>query len=199
MSRLNTVTEKDLDPQQRELFDAIMGGKRAARSPQLGSLFLPDGGLVGPFNPWLHHPALGHPAQRLGEVLRFEGVLEPTLRELVILTVGAHWRSQFEWWAHRRIALKEGLSEPVIDGVKNGQLPAEATDAQRCVHNFARELMETRRVSDATYADAAAELGDKGVVELVTLMGFYVTVSMTLNAFEVGLPAGEELPFPDRP
>ena len=199
MSRLNTLTEAHLDDQQRGLFDAIMGGKRAARSPKLGSLLLPDGGLIGPFNPWLHHPALGHPAQDLGEVLRFDGVLEPPLRELAILTVGAEWRSQFEWWAHRRIALDAGLSESIIDGIKQGNLPEEATPAQQCVHRFARELLDSRRVSDSTYDEALALLGEKGVIELVTLMGYYVIVSMTLNAFEVGLPEGAELPFADRP
>lgn len=179
---------------QRSLLSAITGGKRSLdRAPE--SFFLEDGGLRGPFNAWLHAPAVGQPAQQLGEAIRFETELEPALRELAILTVAAKWRADYEWWAHRTIALKTGLTEAAVDGIKNGALPVSAGPAARAVYDFADELLTRHRVSDDTYRRAAETLGDQGVIELVAVLGYYSLVSMTLNAFEVAMPQGETRPF----
>ena len=197
MSRLQPLDPAALEPEQRALFEAITGGRRA-KDREAGSLFYEDGSLIGPFNPWLHHPPIGQRAQRLGEVLRYQGTLAPRLREVAILTVAAEWRSQFEWWAHRRIALEVGLSEETIAAIKAGRSPEDGTEDEQLVYHFAAALLENRRVSTATYRATAQRLGDHTIVELVSLLGYYVLVSMTLNAFEVPMPAGEPPPFADQ-
>ena len=194
MGRLRALASPELNAEQRELFDAITLGKRAG-GRKLEEFLLEDGGLRGPFNAWLHAPVLGQPAQRLGEAIRYESSLPPNLRELAILTVAASWRAEYEWWAHSRIAHEAGVSEETIAALKDGAPPDSVSAAERTVHRFAVELMTTRRVSDETYRSTVALLGDPGTVELVTLLGYYVLVSMLLNAFEVALPRGEDPPF----
>ena len=154
--------------------------------------------MSGPFNAWLRSPVLGEAAQRVGEAVRFESALPPQLRELAILVVAAKWKAQYEWWAHERIARREGLDEGVIESVKAETLPDFSNSTESVVYNFARELLDEHHVSDHLYNDAVELLGEAGVVELVILLGYYTLVSMTLNVFEVPVPTGEDAPFVDR-
>lgn len=194
MGRLKALSLSRLDADQRALFDAITTGKRSKGRP-LGDFLLEDGGLRGPFNAWLHAPRLGQPAQRLGEAIRYESRLPPTLRELAILTVAARWRSEYEWWAHSRIARSEGLGEETIRALKDGVLPNTANPDELAVHRLTVQLMDTHRVDDRVYREAVAQLGEPGVVELVTLLGYYTLVSMVLNTFQVAIPEGERPSF----
>lgn len=194
MSRLPYLSPDQLDEAQRAIYDAIAGGKRMQGRPA-GELTTPKGGLRGPFNPWLYAAQVGDPAQALGNAVRFGTRLPGTLRELAILVVAEDWKARYEWFAHARIARKEGLDEAVIEAIRQGRRPEEGTEVEGVVHDFARELLESRSVSDALYARAVEHLGEAGVVELTTTLGYYVLVSMTLNVFEIALPEGEADPF----
>ena len=194
MPRLKSLPQSNLDAEQRALFEAITQGERSRGRP-LGDFLLEDGSLRGPFNAWLHAPRIGQPAQLLGESIRYRSQLPPRLRELAILTVAARWQADYEWWAHSRSALAEGLSAECIAAIKAGRPPSGSDTEARMVHRFATELMETRRVSEQCYREVVNALGDAGAVELVTLLGYYTLVSMILNAFEVPLPAGQRPPF----
>lgn len=198
MPRLKPLAPEALDAEQRALFDAITTGKRS-RGRMPDEFFLADGGLRGPFNAWLRAPNVGQAAQRLGEALHFESALPAKLRELAILLVAQCWRADYEWWAHSRIAAKAGLEERTIAALERGGLPDTAEADERTVYRFARELIDDGRVTETTYREAGALLGDRGVVELVTVLGYYTLVSMTLNAFEVALPEGEKPPSFGRP
>jgi len=63
------------------------------------------------------------------------------------------------------------------------------------VYNFTTELQQTTRVGDPTYQAALALLGERGVVDLVGLLGHYTLIAMTLNTFEVPIPDGKPSPF----
>lgn len=194
MHRIPRVPVSDLSPAQDALVQSITSGKRGTGRP-MSEFTYADGSLRGPFNPWLQSPGIGERAQRLGESLRFDNAMPPTLRELAIICVAKHWRAQYEWFAHAKIALREGLATEVVDAVMAGTEPPETEDGVRAVVAFVRETLETGRVSDATYAAAHARLGDQGTVDLVTLIGYYCMVSATLNVFQVPLPEGEAPPF----
>ena len=197
MSRISYITPKNFTEAQQRLFKSITGGKRGeGRAPE--DLLNSEGGMSGPFNAWLRSPMLGEAAQRVGETVRFESVLPPQLRELAILVVAAKWKAQYEWWAHERIARREGLDEGVIESVKAETPPDFSNSTESVVYNFARELLDEHRVSDHLYDEAVELLGETGVVELVILLGYYTLVSMTLNVFEVLVPVGEDAPFIDR-
>ena len=196
MSRISYITPENFTEAQQLLFKSITGGKRGeGRSPE--DLLNSERGLSGPFNAWLRTPVLGEAAQRVGETVRFESAIPPQLRELAILIVAAKWKAQYEWWAHERIARREGLDEQIIESVKAETPPNFSNPTETVVYNFARQLLDEHRVSTHLYNEAVELLGEAMVVELVILLGYYTLVSMTLNVFEVPVPVGEDAPFVD--
>ena len=111
------------------------------------------------------------------------------------LAVGAKWMAEYEWWAHARIGRREGVSDETIDAIRHGRRPPLSDPLEIAVYEFTAALLESGRVEPAAYDVARAQIGDAGLVELVTLAGYYTLVSFTLNAFEVPLPAGERYTF----
>jgi 4-carboxymuconolactone decarboxylase len=184
MSRLPLVGQEDLDAEQNALWDYILKGPRGA------SLSGPIKYLPGPFNPWMQIPSFGKLAAEMGERLRFRSVLPGKLRELAILTTAVHWKAEFEFWAHARVARTEGLPDSIIDALQAGAAVPYEDDLQRLVHTIAHDLVETGRPRTNLAEELADALGWPAVVELVALVGFYCMVSFTLNAFDVSLPDG---------
>jgi 4-carboxymuconolactone decarboxylase len=204
MSRIAGLAPERQSPEQRELYDAILRGPRAqaaaARGQASGTgapsgLLDDSGALVGPFNAWLLSPAIGDRIQRLGEAIRFSSSLPQNVLEVAILTEAREWRAEFEWWAHVRLARRAGVSADVIAAIHEEREPVFTDAGEEVAWRFSRELLSTRRVSAATYRAARERFGENGVMELVTLLGYYTLVSMTLNTFEVPLPEGQEPAF----
>ena len=131
---------------------------------------------------------LARRAQKLGEFIRFEMSLPSRLRELAILVVARYWSAHHEWRVHKTIALEAGLGADIVADIAARRRPSFRDDAGRLVYAIATSLLETRIVPDALYQEAIHELGEKQVVELVGVLGYYSLVSMTLVAFEIGLP-----------
>jgi 4-carboxymuconolactone decarboxylase len=150
---------------------------------------------VGPFAVFLHAPIYGMSAQQLGGHLRFNTSVPPRLSEFAILCTGRHWKAQFEWHAHAKIALKQGVKEATIRALHAGRAPKSAPRDEMAIYAFVKELYATRRVSNATYARVHKLLGDAGMVELVGILGYYALISMTLDVFRMPLPEGTPLPF----
>jgi 4-carboxymuconolactone decarboxylase len=190
MSRLPYVRRDALDEKGQALWDGITSTRR-------DSVINDEGGLVGPFNAWLIAPEVGTHLSALGAVLRFGTTIERRLLELAIITVGARWRAEFEWWAHSRMAREHGVAPDVIDAIQRGDPPTLSRDDERSVHAVASQLATTGRIDGATYDAAHGLLGDKAMVELVLLCGYYTLVSFSLNAFDVPLPAGESRAWND--
>ena len=118
-------------------------------------------------------------------------------RPLDSLTVGAKWMAEYEWWAHCKVGRREGVSDETIDAIHRGERPVLSDPVDQAAYDFTAALLETGRVDSQLYNAARAQLGDGGLVELVTLAGYYTLVSFTLNAFDVPLPAGESYAFED--
>jgi 4-carboxymuconolactone decarboxylase len=177
MPRLAPLDLEALTPAQKEVADAIRGG--------------PRGGLRGPFEAWLRSPGLADTAQKLGAYCRFGSSLPGDINELAILLTGKHWKSQFEFWAHARLALQAGLDPAIIEAVRTGAEPPFTREIERVVYVAVTEYFETHRLSDATYKRAIDIFGEAGLVDLIGVVGYYGLVSMTLNVFEVALPEGE--------
>ena len=191
MARLTPVRPEAMTDDQRTLYDAILGGKRGP------GMRREDGALIGPFNAMLLNPHVGDRVQRLGEALRFDISLPRNVIEVATLVVGSHWRAQFEWWAHERLAKQAGVSEAVIAAIKHGERPDFSNDDEAGAYDVASELYRTQRLTDASYAKAVQRFGESGVFELIALVGYYSLVSLLLNGFDVPLPAGETPPFND--
>ena len=153
------------------------------------------GSVRGPFGVWLHAPGLADPAQQVGAFLRYRSKMPGNLRELAIITVGRHWGAQYEWYAHAALAVEEGVSADAVEKLRNRQVPEPLTDDERVVYELAKEIVETGRLSQASYNRGFAKLGAELMVELVGLCGYYSLISFTLNVFEVPVPEGVEPPL----
>jgi len=182
-SRLPALALDDLTSEQQALVDAIKSGPRGAFNNE------------GPFAVFLHAPAYGALAQKLGGHVRLGTSIPPRLSEFAILCTGQFWKAQYEWYAHATIAAKQGVKEATIRDLKAGRVPKSAPRDEMAIYAFVKELYATRRVSNATYARVHKILGDAGMVELTGILGYYVLISMTLNIFRMPLPEGETLPF----
>jgi 4-carboxymuconolactone decarboxylase len=187
MVRLRSLTRSELSDEQAELWDGIV----ASRGEGAIDLLNDEGGFVGPFNAFVHVPAIGQRMTSLGGLLRFRTTIERRLTEVAICTVGAHWRSEFEFWAHAPMALDHGVPANVVDALREGRPPEFDVDDERIVHAITSQLLNDRRVAAATFGEGEALLGETGMVELATLVGYYCLISMVLNLFEVRLPPGE--------
>ena len=181
MTRLPYANFDDLGPQGQQVWRSIVGTRG-------GWAVDADGHLTGPFNAFVQAPAVGQHLTDLGKTLRSGTSIERRLTEVAILTVGARWKAEFEWWAHAQMARRHGVADPVIDAIARGDDPPFSHDDERTVHEAARQLASSGRVSPNTYQAARQLLGDAGLVELVSLCGFYTLISFLLNTFEVPLP-----------
>jgi len=191
--RFKLIPLENLTPAQRVLSDAIKSGPRAKLASSGASK---PGPLGGPFNVWLRSPGIGNLVQQLGEEIRFRSSLAGKLNELAILVTARHWTSQYEWFAHHKLALEGGLNPAIAEDIAQGWRPAQMDADETIVYNFSRELQEAQGASDATYQAALARFGERGVVDLISVNGFYVLVSMCLNVDKTPLPEGTPLPLP---
>ena len=183
-TRMPEMAPAQMSPEQKAMYDAIMAGPRHS--------------MEGPFNMWLRSPDLGNRLQRVGEYLRFNTTIPHNLNEFAILITAVEWKSGFEWYAHYPLAIKAGLEPAVAKDLQEGRRPANMTADETLVYDFATQLQRQKQVSDAVYAGAVKRFGEQGVTDLVSLIGYYNLVSMTLNVAQVQPPAsaGATLPAP---
>ncbi|HEX2176615.1 MAG TPA: carboxymuconolactone decarboxylase family protein [Nocardioidaceae bacterium] len=186
--RLPLLAPETLDPDQRALYDAILGGPRGT-----GPFSVADdrGRLQGPFNALLHTPGIGAAVERLGAVLRFDGTLDDRTRELVICAVAAHWGSDYEWYAHSRMARASGVSAAELESLRGRTIPDGLTRAEDAAMRLATALLRDRTVDAGVYHDAAEHQGPGRIVELCALVGYYQLLAGVLAAADVPAPADE--------
>jgi 4-carboxymuconolactone decarboxylase len=183
MSRYRDLSIEDMTPAQKEVHDEIVAGKR--------------GRFGGPFQLLVRAPEVCRHLSRLGEYLRWGSSLEPALSELAICLTARHLRANFEWHAHAPLAVAAGVPAAVIEALRTGATPSFAAPDQALVYRLVTELIETKRLADATFAEAIAAFGERGVVELGTIIGYYTAIGNALNVFRVALPAGTAPYFPE--
>jgi 4-carboxymuconolactone decarboxylase len=176
--RFKPLTWDALTPQQKGMVENLLSGERGA--------------LNGPFNVTLRSPEMGDAAQKLGAHLRFHSTLPKRLNELAILMTARFWNAQYEWTAHKTQALAAGLSPAIIDAIAAGKKPSAMQQDEEIVYNFANELFQTRQVSDPVFKAARDKFGERGVVDLTGVMGYYCFVSMMLNIDRYPLPDGQQ-------
>jgi nitroreductase/alkylhydroperoxidase family enzyme len=188
--RLAPLRPDQLDPAQRRLYDAVLASPRG----QGGARRLiqrDDGTLTGPFDAWLRSPELGLHLERIGMALRTDTVLPAAARETAVLVVARAWSADFEWWVHGLVARREGVPETAIDAIGRGRRPAFEDPACQAAHDVAHALVERRRLDPPTLERARELLGERALVELVTLVGFYQLVSGILESFQPPGPSAE--------
>jgi 4-carboxymuconolactone decarboxylase len=133
---------------------------------------------------------MGDIAQQFGASMRFNPTMPPRLNEFAIIITARYWTSQYEWYAHRRAAQTAGLNQSIIDAIAAGKRPASMAPEEEAVYDFVNELLTTKQVSDATFKAAKDKFGERGVVDLIGVSGYYQLVSMLLNVDRYPLPEG---------
>ncbi len=181
MSRIPLPSAAEMTEDQRSVHDEVVSG--------------PRGRLVGPLRAVIHSPDLARRWSRLGEFLRYQICLPPALKELAILVTARRWNSQVEFHIHREAALAAGVEPETIEALRLGGAPAFRDAEQAEIYEFSRQLQQTGTVAEGDYAAIRRRWGDRGVVELTALVGYYTMVSMTLNVHEIPLPDAGEPPL----
>jgi 4-carboxymuconolactone decarboxylase len=181
MTRIAYARREELGPEGQQLWDNLVNN--------LGDLIVTaDGALAGPFNAFVTAPEAGRRLSSLGATLRFGTSIERRLSEIAIITVAARWQAEFEWWAHAPMACEHGVAGAVVDAIGCGDDPPFEADDERAVYLAARQLALSGRLDQQTFGAAHRFLGDAGMVELVSLCGYYTLISFLLNALAVPLP-----------
>jgi 4-carboxymuconolactone decarboxylase len=176
MKRIADLDPASMSAEQKRIYDDIAGG--------------PRGGVRGPLAVWLHRPELANTAQALGRYCRYETTLPARLSELAILILGRTWSAEYEWYAHKPIALKAGLPQAVVDAIRDRAAPPFEREDEALVYEFMTTLHAERAIPDALYQRAQEVLGSEGLIDLVGIAGYYTLISMTIKVFNLMPPPG---------
>jgi len=177
MGRLPEIDEATLSSDQRKIYDEI---KRVR------------GQVRGPFAVWLRNPELGECALKLQDMFASRVKLERRLVQLMILVSARLATAQFAWFVHEPHALKLGISTDIVEAIRERRTPNFTYEDERLVYDITLELNTTHSLSETNYRKGLAMFGEQAMVELVSAVGFYVMVAMTLNAFDVPVPGGKK-------
>ena len=155
--------------------------------------------VAGPWAVLTRSPELMSRTRMLSDYLRFKSTLPPRLSEFVILMTARLWGQNYEWNAHHPLAIKGGLNPEVAKAVAEGRRPTQMAEDETSLYDLIQELLRNRTVSDATYARAVLKFGEQGVVDAVSISGYYTMIGMLLNTARTPLPGGVAAPLPAFP
>jgi 4-carboxymuconolactone decarboxylase len=175
--RLKLLSPGEMNEDQKQTYDESIAGKRGAPPP--------------PMMAWLNSPEMARHATRLGAVLRFDTQFPAELSEIAILVTARHWTSHYEWYAHKRLALKAGMDPQIIEAIRDRRTPRFDDPTGQMIYDVSKSLHEGHGVARPLYDAAVKVLTERGLVEVIGLCGYYTMVSMTLNTFDFDLPEGE--------
>lgn len=161
------IAEKDMTAEQRKAAEEFKAGRGYA--------------VLGPFAAMLRSPEVMLRAKAMGDYLRFRNVLPKHVSEMVILLTARAWTQQFEWSHHHRYAIEAGLDLRIIEAIADGRRPDRMAEDEAAAYDFSIELHQRKSVSDTTYARALALFGERGIIDLVGLNGYYSFLAMMMN------------------
>jgi 4-carboxymuconolactone decarboxylase len=162
----------------------------AEQTQALAELAAERGPPAGPWISLLRSPQLMTRTRQLGDYLDFESVLPGYLRELVILLTAREWAQNYEWNVHYPLAIEQGFSPEMARAVAEGRRPEGMVAEEEILYDFCTELQRNHTVSDVTYDRALSRFGEQGIVEAVSVMGYYTMLAMISNTARTPLPAG---------
>ena len=171
MTRVPDIESNKLTPEQKRVSEEIASVRR--------------GHVRGPFTIWIRTPEIADTANRFGNALRLHGKLDRRLFELMIAIVARHWSAQYEWFAHMNRGLDAGLSPEVYEAIRTRRMPKFAKEDENLVYDLVNEIIQTKTLSKESYGLGVEFLGLENLIELVTGVGFYTTIAMVLNVFDV--------------
>ncbi|MCC7486364.1 MAG: carboxymuconolactone decarboxylase family protein [Burkholderiales bacterium] len=179
--RMPAIPREKMTDEQRKAADELAAG--------------PRGEVKGPFIAFLRSPELMRRVQKVGEYIRFVCPIDKRLGEFAAIIGARAWSQQFEWWAHYRQALEAGLKKEIADAVAEGRRPDGMADDETLVYDTLTELIDTKGLSDTTYARAVAKFGEQGLIDLIAVVGYYTMLAMVMNVARTAPGGGTPLPL----
>jgi 4-carboxymuconolactone decarboxylase len=175
-NRFKPLAYTELTPEQRAFADKEIAG---GRKPE-----------TGPFNIYLRSPEMAELSRPLGDYLRFKAPMPRKFKEIAIMLTSRYWGGQYVWYSHREQALDAGLSPAFITAMAAGERPANMSSDEATMYDFCTQLLSTRQVSDTNVKGAKALIGERGIVEIVGLIGQYTGLTMLFVVDRYPVPAG---------
>jgi 4-carboxymuconolactone decarboxylase len=180
-----------MSDEQRQVYDRINGSQVPWAANAGFRAKADNGGLIGPYNSQLLSPGTDAGYLDMLDAEKKHTSLSRRVREVIILAVGAVWKSDYEIYAHSAVGRTVGLSEPAIQTLAAGGLPDDLDDQEKIAQRYARRLSLERRVDAGLYAEAEQSFGPQGLADMIYLIGIYHIVCGFLNSFEVPVPTSE--------
>ncbi|MDB5516197.1 MAG: hypothetical protein JWQ17_2955 [Tardiphaga sp.] len=149
-----------------------------------------------PYRAYIRNPELATRLSALSDYLRWNSSLPPRLSEFAILITARQWTAQYEWYAHYPLAIKGGLDPKIAADLAAGRRPEGMKDDEASVYDLAAELYRDKKVSDPVYKAAVTQFGEKGIMDVIGIIGYYDLVSMTLITMQAAAPNGDVTPLP---
>ncbi|HEU4817218.1 carboxymuconolactone decarboxylase family protein [Janthinobacterium sp.] len=184
--RLPLIAPQDLTPEQQPLYDDMRKGITSNFNDFIA--VREDGALMGPWNPWLHEPAIGKAIWDLTLATTANATLPDNVRQIAILVVGARYNAAYEIYAHIAVAEREGMSAERLATLVADVKPVDLDKHESIAYDLAYALSGGGTLPEPLYRLALATFGQHGTNELIYLVGLYALVSTTLNGFNVPVP-----------
>lgn len=179
--RLPPIPLDKMSAEQKPVAEKIMGSRNR---------------ISGPFNVLLRSPELADRLQNVGAYVRYNSVIPKNLSEFAIMVTARQWNSQLEWHLHYPEATGAGVKPQVLADLAAQKRPAGMSADEDLVYDFATALHRDKgHMNDALFEKARTRFGEKGVVDLIGINGYYAAVAMTINAGNVPLPEGAKAPW----
>ena len=151
--------------------------------------------LRGPWVPLLRSPDMLLAAKGMSDYLRFKSKIDERIKEMMILIAAREWTQQYVWNSHYPAALKAGLKREIADAIADTRRPAGMAEDEEIAYELATEILRFKRVSDPAYQRAVAKFGEQGVIDLVSLVGYYNLLAIVMNTTRTPLRAGTPEPL----
>ncbi|MBI1989703.1 MAG: hypothetical protein HYS65_08195 [Betaproteobacteria bacterium] len=166
-TRFKPIPLDQMSPDQRRIADRRMNG--------------PLGRLGAPLNVFIRSPGAAERIEQLSDYFRVQQLAIPAhLRQMVILVVARHWTAQYPWSAHYPLAIDAGVSAAVLNQIAAGQRPTALPPDDAIVYDFCKGLLDDKYVTDAVFDAVVTRYGERGVADLIGLIGCYCTICLAL-------------------
>ncbi len=184
MPKIKPVSRAQASEEQRRVGDPIF----AIRGGEYG----------GPYGILLHNPQLAERADHYGAYLRAGASLPKRLSVLVIAMTARHWTAQFEWAAHHHQGLEHGLAAQTLEAIRTRRRPDFKNEDEAIVYDYVTQLYANKGMADEVHGRAVAAFGEVGVIAIVAIAGYYSSVALLCNAFDLEVRRKDPpLPLPD--
>ena len=150
---------------------------------------------TGPFNAYARSPGLGLLLLQVSDYVRFNSSLPPRLSEFAIMIAARQWSQAYEWRAHYPLAIKGGLDRQILVDLGAGVRPQGMKDDETALYEFCTELYRDKNVGDATFKAALEKFGERGIMDVIGIIGYYDLVSMALIVQKATGKPGDEAPL----